>query len=483
MSQIRPKILLRYGRVNQPVRVPLIDLLVDAKKTFLTSDTASGVSSLTVQNIAGFAINQILLIGPVGSEGSEIIKTHAVTAPSGSTVTLASATVFPHSASTPIYIIPFDQLEVSNAATTAGVKTVLASMPVSLVADAETTDTNDTTNTSGYYFARFKNSITATFSSYSDPAPYGGYTQLSARSVIDAALNEINKSTSEVLSDEFAFQQLDAFQFEVLRKLKRWSFMESFDTDIGDTETGIWRVAAPTDLDDQNSNKSIYNFRIGRGSNLTYVDKEKWNDITSGVAHTTLASNVIVGASTLTLTASGDFPDSGTIQVADNQYTYTANATDTGILTLDTVSTTTNTAGDDVFFGASIGEPLYWTIFSGYLYVYPIISSDFDERNFFLDYYKGLTRITADSDVLVVPDPVAASYFLQWKFLKKLNNGEENAGSTACRDLFIEKRMDLIKKDTLGVSFRLRPLKNSLNEGSEFGQDDRRTRLGNFPDI
>ena len=70
--QIRPKIILTNGRVQQPVRVQLLDVFVDPVKTFLSSDTASSSGTLTVKNIQGFAINQILLIGEPGGQGSEV---------------------------------------------------------------------------------------------------------------------------------------------------------------------------------------------------------------------------------------------------------------------------------------------------------------------------------------------------------------------------------------------------------------------------
>ena len=197
--QIRPKIILTNGRVQQPVRVQLLDVFVDPVKTFLSSDTASSSGTLTVKNIQGFAINQILLIGEPGGQGSEIIKTHASTAPTGSTITLASNTVLPHSASTFVYVIPYDEVEISIAPTIAGAKVVLTT--ASLQADQFDTKYNDVTYTTGYYFARFENSITSAYSPYSDPAPWAGYGILSARAVIDSALGALNKKTSEVLSD------------------------------------------------------------------------------------------------------------------------------------------------------------------------------------------------------------------------------------------------------------------------------------------
>ena len=66
------------------------NLTLQSIQTVLTADMASGSATLTVKNITGFAINQILVIGNFGNEGAEVIKTHASTAPTGSTITLRS---------------------------------------------------------------------------------------------------------------------------------------------------------------------------------------------------------------------------------------------------------------------------------------------------------------------------------------------------------------------------------------------------------
>jgi len=78
---------------------------------------------LTVKDIGGFAINQILLIGELGAENSELIKTHAATAPTGSTVTLAANLVYAHPIDTPITVLIYDQFEISHSVTETGTKT------------------------------------------------------------------------------------------------------------------------------------------------------------------------------------------------------------------------------------------------------------------------------------------------------------------------------------------------------------------------
>lgn len=454
------------------------NLTIGAIKTYLTVNTAAGVTSLSVKNITSFADDQILVIGQFGNEGAEIVYINGT--PSGSTITLSSATIFPHSADSPVIVIDFDQVEFSHSSTTSGAKTVMATVDI-VVDKPDFTRYNDTTYTTGYYFIRFKNSITSLFSDYSDPIPVSGYTPFTARYIIDAALGEINKKRSEVLSDEFAFTEIDNCQIEVIRELKRWSFLQKFDEIIGQADTGSWKVAVPDDMDDPFTNKSQYNIRIGREQNLTWVDKEKWNQLIEGIAYTTLAQNISLTDTSIVLTNSSDFDDTGTITIGANSYSFTANDTTTNTLTI-AASTTTNTAGEDVFQFAQVGLPRYFTVFGGYIWYYPILSSVYNGRNIYSDYYIKLIQTTTDSQEIVLADPMVVQYYLQWKFLKKLNNGEETSASSAMRQNFIERRDKLKQKEVLGKTFVLRPRYNNWALRSQFGSDSRSVRLGGFPD-
>lgn len=452
-----------------------INLLLNDPSSVLTSNTASGVSTLSVQNIAGFTTNQVLLLGPLGNEGSEIVKTHASTAPSGSTITLASATLFPHSSSTTLTAMQYDQVEFSNATTLTGSKSVLATQSVDVGSDK--TAFLDIFSYSGYYFARFKNSISGAFSGYSDAIPVAGYTQLSARLIINNSLDDINKKTSDLLNDQYAFRQIDNCQMECIRDLKRWSFMQKFDFNMGDLSTGQFRIALPVDCDDQNSNKSIYNFRIGKGTNITWVDKEKWNDLLQDVAHTTLVNSIIVGATSIVLKDSSDLFSSGTITIGANTYSYSANDTTTNTLTIVS-STTTNTAGADVFQNASTGYPNYWTTFGGYIYMYPLIDATLNGRNAYMDYYSSLIQTTTDTQTIVLPDPTLVQYYLSWKFLLRLNNGDSTNESEAMYTKFLARKAKMIQKETANRTFQFKPLLNKFDMRSD---NSKTQRLGNFP--
>lgn len=458
------------------VKIKNINLLLSEPTSFLSADSASGSTTISVQNLTGYTINQLLLIGFLNFQGSEIIKTSNSVAPLNGTITLLSGTVFPHSASSQIVALSYDMVEISTASTTTGSKTVLTTIPIAVNNDY--TNYIDATNSVGYYFARFYNSITTSFSSYSDPIPSIGYTIYSARSVIDSALGMINKKTSVVLSDDFAFREIDNCQMEVIASLKRWSWLQKFNVSLGQLQTGQWTIALPTNCADQNSNKSIYNFKIGTGSNISWVDKEKWNDLTQGVAYTTLANNVNINDTTITLVDSANFTQpQGTVTIGSNSYNYTANNQSTGVLTLLTASTTTNTAGFAVFQGATQGDPLYWTTYGGNIYFYPILDQTQSMTEGFLDYYSGLVQTTTDTQAIVLPDPTVVQYYLAWKFLLKINNGEDTVGTDAKYNKFVEQRDKMIQKESMNRTFQMKPLRNRFQMNSD---DPESVRLGNF---
>lgn len=461
------------------VSVSNLNLTAETPQTYLTTNTASGVSSLSVKNITGFLKNQVLLIGEMGNEGTEIIKTLAATDPSGSTIDLATATTtaFPHSAGTPVRLMLYDQVLFYSAPTVGGTQTLLGTKTITV--DSMYTVYTDNLPTVGYYYSHFYNSLSTQSSSDSDAIPTGGYPITSARTVIDNALGMINKESSDTLTDTFSFNEINNCQMEVLRELKRWSFMQVYDANLGSLTTGQWKIVLPTDCDDQYSNKTIWNFKIGTGTNLTYVDKEKWNEITEGIAHTTLSPvGISVGALTAILSDSSDFQDSGTIYVGANTYSYTANNRTTNTLTLSVASTTTNTAGQDVFSGGSLGTPQYWTVIAGYIYFYPILCSTLNNRDGHLDYYKAPVSITSDSNTIVLADPTVVQYYLAWKMLLRMQSGKDDSTTQAMFSKYTTRVEKLKQKEVLGKIYKMRPLLNTLN--MNVSTDDEQIRTGNF---
>lgn len=459
-----------------------LTLLSGQKPTFLTSDTASGVGTLTVKNIFGYAVNQYLLIGVFGNEGAEIIKTHASTVPTGSTITLAANTSFPHSAGTPITIIPYNVVEIRTATTATGSKTLLGTTAIAAVSIQ--TKYDDTAASTGFYFTRFKNENQATFSDYTGAVPTTGYTRLMARSIIDAAKDAINETNNSIFPDSFCFKELDNCQIEVLRELKRWSFMQEFSYVVGNTSYGTWKVALPTNCDDQHTTKSIWNFRIGTQPDMIWVDKAKFNELTYNIANSQVTTTTLSGLSFIVLDDTSDFDDSGDATIGGWAVPYTANDRTLNKLTLTSTLTTTAVAGADVFQGASLGVPRYWTTHGGYVYHYPVTGHQLRNNNYYLDYYKNITSITSDVTEISFPDPLVAQYYLQWKMILKKNNGVESEGSIAAFGQYSRRLQKMKQKETENRVFQLRPRFNNWSKQMSSNVDGNFSeRTGNFENI
>jgi hypothetical protein len=400
--------------------------LLNSKKTLILSDaSASGAGSFSVESIVGAAINQILFIGEPGAEDSEVIKTHAGTAPSGSTVTLATNLVYAHDQGTPIYIIDWDQVEISYEATIGAGHTVLDT--IALQADQIETQYTDNTYSSGYYYIRFKNTITTVFSDYSDPIPWGGWAQNQVGRIIEDAMaqNKLNKFT-EFVTHQFCIREICTCLTYIRKKLKKWHSMQQFDYSLGKTARGTYKFAMPSDCW-KYSNKSVLNLRIGTGTNLTYKDKHEWEEELEGVAHTTLVAGVVAGATSLYLTNPGDFKSSGTIMIAGQDITYTAldmtTGEATGIPAVGTGAITANiSTGDDIWQGEEEGEPEIFTVVEGYILVYPLCSSNNINKNVWLDYWTEAPSVDSDADEIDEVREDAVRYWLTWMIRNMIKN-------------------------------------------------------------
>jgi hypothetical protein len=513
MSAVRPLVESFYGRQNDPVRIPIAQLLYGAPKSYTTSDTTGDSDFLDVASTVGMeqlAATVTTCYALVGQPGNGNARIYTVDAVSSGVVSFTEDLEIPVSASTPVYLLTFDQIKVYYGDTTDfDDAQEIDNSPLAVDPTALTTNFSIAEDVSeGYFFATFYNSVDAVESVPSDPmyAP-SSYTLLSARSIIDAAKGELNKDkNTAVLTDEYAFQQLDAFQTDVLKELKRWSFMQEFDAAFGQFNVGEWRLKLPDGatvvqegtevvlpaIDDDETNKSIYNIRVGANGRLTWIDKAKWDDFINDLAYSTLAVDLIDGATTMQLVDSSDFNHEtadnddagGTVIIGGNSYTYTDNDIETGTLTLEEAVTADNTAtaGQYVFQNANQGLPQYYTVFGGYAWYWPIAAAQYDGLNAYMDYYKKQTRILHDSDEIVVPDPLAGSNFLQWKFQKRLNNGKEDEGSISARNEYVKRRDTLKNKEVKNRIFKQKPRFQNFSVMMQANSGDPRfIRDGNFP--
>jgi len=447
------------------------DLTTDKKNTFLTTDISSGGSTLTVQSIVGFTTDYILCIGEIGQENSEIVQTHATTAPSGTTITLSANLTFSHNRGTKVYIVYWNQIEISWSATTTGTKTVLDT--ISIQSDQNETIYTDTTETSGYYFVRFVNSIPTpdTYSDYSDPISYGGYGANTVFSIKKRALDDLGeKIDGEVISDSWLNEALWEGRRELDNEesIGKWSFRIKRNYNAGSIIPGTFQLTLPTDLRKPNTAENILSIRIGQdGQPLDYEDIVRFNQNYEGINHTTLNGVVIAADTSITLTDSGDFKESGSISVAGDSVddsidaiAYTANAETTNILSGVTgIATGGHSSGVDVWQNASFGLPSSYTI-NGEdkkIEFNCPFGDDYAGENIYLDYYTILPIYDSDSDTLDEPIYDFFVNFLKWKIKYKKSNGKLDITKDSDYLLWVQGKKNMINQERLGQNIYLIP--------------------------
>lgn len=460
---------------NRTVEIALKPLVEGRfEETIINADEAAGQTAITVKDIDGFAVNQILLFGELGSEASEIVKTHASTAPSGTTITLAAATEFAHGAGTKIYRIEFDQIEISHATTLTGSKSVLSTENIQ--ADQVIQRYLDTTQTTGFYFARFKDSIGSTFGSYSTGIPYDGWATNQFGYLMEQALrnNKLGYSDELTRQDMFAFgtQGLQLIQGKQIRFPQH----QSLNTIIGQTTRGINSLTLPTDIYDNDTLKSIIGVRIGEGNELEPLDPKEFEAALGDTTVTQVRTEASATDTTLAIDNSYDFDDSGSVNVyvSGTKYniTYTgvtrddANggtaaltgipASGTGAITV-TIPVDTNVWQDEVE-----GEPDQFTVRNGSLEMWPIPSALYDNKNIYMDYFTVATEITDEGDTVDLQRFDMLLDYVTWRIRMKVkNNGILEMGD-GWHQSFKERLNDAIRTKRSTFIHKMKPKVNRI---------------------
>lgn len=437
-----------------------LELTDDKDFTYLTAAASSAGTTLTVQSISQFAVNKVLLIGEWKGEDSEIIKTHA---PTGTTIPLASGLVFDHPIDTKVWILDYNQVEFSHAATAAGSKSVLSTKNIE--ADQEYTSYQDSTKNSGFYFTRFKNDITPTYSDYSDPIPYGGYGWNTVFKIKQNALKSVGEEIGDLITDEFLNEALWEARREVHDAQERWAFRKEYNYNLGNIAIGEYRIALPSDINSSATARDVFGVRLGDNENMDYIDKKDWDEEYKDSKHTTVATQFVVGATTAVLTDSSDFEDSGTIEIGISgdveEITYTANNRSTNTLSGIPASgngsiTTAHAVDTDVWQDKSFGLPDKYTVWDGHIYFSCPVDEDYENRNIWIDYYQGLTVYDSDADELDEPEVNLYIHYLAYR-IKKLKNQGVLSMSDTDYVKWSRGKNNLIRKNKLMQNIRMIP--------------------------
>lgn len=430
MSTILPKVRTRYGEnVGVEIFIGQPDLS-ENEQTSITTDSSSGASSYSVDSGLAFSTGEYIVVGPIGSSKTEINRIHTGTAPTATTITLTGTNSFAHNRGERITSIPYNQIIIQRS-------TDLGSSYSDLVTIDIRVDSTETyyAHTSGastdYYRVKFYNSASTLESQVSDGIIATGYVDGSAGQIIRAALTSLGeKIDNEVLTKEFLFQALHEGREDIDThpNINRWSFRIIYDYDFGDIIPGRYTLAVPTDLRDPSTYKNMLSLRLGLDNNpLIPIDKVELNSYYTGIAHSTLNGSITSASTSIVLTSSGDFDESGSVDIAAESISgtidnaaYTTNTESSATLGSVTSIADSHSSGRDVWQGASFGLPEFYTVVDGLIIFSQPFADEFAGENIKGDYYAKLIRADSDGDVL--DEPWAASVYipyLRWRIKKR----------------------------------------------------------------
>lgn len=447
--------------------------------SFLEADVASGISVLSA-NGTFFADGQYIIIGQPGQEKSEIVKING--SPTASSINITPALSFSHNRGDVITLIEYNQIEPQRSVDgiSYSALTIIDINPQ--VAETYLQRTGD--NTTDYYKFRFYNSTSTLYSGYSDAVVASGYDDNSVYAIKQRALSQMGEKVSDLVTNDFLNDALNegrrivdmgtATVDGISQRVLRWSFRTKFNTDIGNIISGTWSVTTPTDLRDRNTYKNILGLRIGRSNwPCTYQDQRRFRQNYLNVGHTTLNGAITPIDTSIILTSSGDFDDSGAIVVAaqtvsgsKDTISYTGNTLATATLTGVTGITTNAASGTDVWQQATFGMPTAYTIDNGVIYFDVPFDDMYGGENIYLDYYQSLQAVNSDSDLLDEPFYDLYVPYLKFKIKSLKSNGALNPKEDGDYLLFQQGLAELVSQEVSGQNVNFVPdIYGSLNGG------------------
>lgn len=406
------------------LRAPNVLRLVRGKpKTYLDDAAASASGTLTVQSIAGFSVGQMLIVGVLGAERTEMLRVHTSSAPSGTTVTLNANTAQRHEIGAPVFMTDYDQVEFSRATTEAGAKSVLATSTIT--PDQMETIYDDTTNSTGFGFYRFKNSATSAFSDYSDAIPYAGYALDAVDTIISRALSQASAKVSPRLTYDELYSFVNDYVAYMNSVNIRWSEAKVLNYEVDTIATGDWEFTLPTNISRDNDPTAIMSLQVQGNVPLRYMTQREFRQITLDMIYTTVATTFTDAATEIVLTNSANFADSGTIEIEGDVISYTGNTRSTDTLTGVTgIATGGHVAGTYAFQKHTTSDPIYYTISdAGKIRVWPICGATVNNRVLYADYYRAIPTVDGLGDRTLVSNIKPAADYVAYRIKKHLAGG------------------------------------------------------------
>ena len=180
-------------------------LVASAKYSYTVTNYSAGISSLYVLNATddAWTAGIFLLLGNFGAEDAEIVRVSTVDNDTG-LLTFTAATLFAHSESTRVTILPYDQIRFFHTTTT----TFNTSTPLAVASDIQPSDWfttySDESYSDGYGWYTFYNSATTLYSQPSNAIPYAGFESDTTENILSDFFSLLSNKELKLVTREDA---------------------------------------------------------------------------------------------------------------------------------------------------------------------------------------------------------------------------------------------------------------------------------------
>lgn len=362
--------------------------------TYLTAAVTAADTTIYVRDTEGLSQNDYIILGATGNEGTEIVQINAtVSSKTSLTITAAS---YNHSIDDLVSYIPYNKIQHYSSTTKSGSKITQGSA-VDIDVNDLVTETLLASVTSGYVYARFYNSTSGAYSSYSPAIPVSGFTENSLRYIIDSARLRTQELTDKLVSDDDLLEIARECADEIETIRKNWSFVQ--DTDYITLTAGVSAYAKPSNLAGPESIERV--LLTYDNGNLNYYDNKEYWYRNESIPQTETTAQITAASTTISVRDTSAFGTTGTITISGDTsiyYTGKTNKSFTGVTGIGK----TITAYAQVFNTADLDQPTAYSFWNENILFYPTPDKFYNVR---ADFYRTIGRMTDVSVETVVTMP------------------------------------------------------------------------------
>lgn len=298
--------------------------------------------------------------------------------------------------------------------------------------------------------------VATRYGDYSDAIPYAGYDLDAAATIFDRALSQASQIVSPRLKYEDLFRFLNDFVAFANAKHTRWAEAKVLNAEMDTLATGDWEVTLPTAIARNTDPSAIIGIHVQGYPQLKYVTQDVWNQMTTNLIYTTVATAIAVIDTSIVLTNSYGFADSGTIQIDGDTITYTGNTRSTGTLTGVTGISATHAVDTYALQTPSTGSPCYYTLpDDGKIRMWPVASAVVNNKVIYIDYYRKIPTVNSVGDKILLTNIQPAIDYVAYRIKKHMAGGVMSVADEDFK-LFASALADLIENDVGGEPIKVR---------------------------